>query len=367
LNSYLTSFFLSFFAFLCFSAGVNYYVDPGELFRHKTGEYERGIAASMLEGYNVTDVGTYSDRFVNKYFIAGLTHSKDIVVLGSSRGNLIRSSFFSGKSFFNDSLDGASVEDFLSIIRLYQKRQCLPSEVIFVLDPWLLNRYSDQHQWKLLQQEYHEMSATLGLQALDNRGGAGPAAYANAALGEYGELLSVGYLRSSLGVLWDHWSSHGWNGTFVQTKGPIDEKGGILADGSVVHTLKEKQTKTEHGHTFIPGPFRYMDNFLQMDPERVKVLETLIAYLKKNNVRVQLCLTPFQPAAYQFLLASPEYHIALETENYFRELASRFQLPIRGSYDPSVYDCGDKSFYDARHPDDACVERIFLPAHGKSL
>lgn len=102
-------------------AGVNYFVDPANLF-HST-QYVKGITDYLLEGKNVTGIYNCDDKLLQKYFIKGLKECPDIVVLGPSTTMGINSTFFNNKTLINSSLSSAFLEDILTIYRLYQKKR----------------------------------------------------------------------------------------------------------------------------------------------------------------------------------------------------------------------------------------------------
>src|SRR4051812_33200476 len=103
----------------------NIFVDPVHL--TDSGEYERGIAQLILSNKSVTNINHPNEEAYLIAYIDGLRERKDVLVLGSSRSKLIRSTAFAGKSFFNNSIGGAGLQDYLAIYDLYRRKGFKPS------------------------------------------------------------------------------------------------------------------------------------------------------------------------------------------------------------------------------------------------
>lgn len=135
---------------------TNYFVDPANLFysgniNNDSISYEQTIVNYLSEGFNVTNIDNYDERLFQKLFIESLNHSPEIVVLGSSRSQLIDDAIFKGKDLINNSVTGATIEDFLSIFNIIENKSFYPSKLILEMSPWLFNENNDQTRWKLLE------------------------------------------------------------------------------------------------------------------------------------------------------------------------------------------------------------------------
>ncbi len=71
--------------------GVNYFGDAAKLF---DSEYEKMMAAIVLNGNYVTNITDYDERIFQKELINGMNNSPEVLVIGSSRTMLINSRFF---------------------------------------------------------------------------------------------------------------------------------------------------------------------------------------------------------------------------------------------------------------------------------
>jgi hypothetical protein len=148
---------------------TNYFVDPANLFYsgNKSNDsisYEQTIVNYLREGYNVTNIDNYDERVFQKLFIESLNNSPEIIVLGSSRSQLIESSFFANKRLINNSVTGATIEDLLSIYNIYENKSYKPQKLIIELSPWMLNENNGQTRWELIGDEYNAMINKLALQ-----------------------------------------------------------------------------------------------------------------------------------------------------------------------------------------------------------
>src|SRR5690242_17467393 len=116
----------------------NIFVDPVHL--TDSGEYERGIAQLILSNKSVTNISHPNEEVYLTAYIEGLHERKDVLVLGSSRSKLIRSTAFPGKTFFNNSIGGAGLSDYLAIYDLYRRKGFKPSTIVIELSPWVLTK-----------------------------------------------------------------------------------------------------------------------------------------------------------------------------------------------------------------------------------
>jgi hypothetical protein len=155
---------------------VNYYVDPANLYRSDTytgtGEsYEKSIARYLTSGYNVTNVEMLDERLLQKFLILSRkAETVELAVLGSSRSQLLGSNLFPQKRIINNSVTGATIEDLLALINLYDSMNYKPSELIIELPPWYLNDNSGQTRWKSLESDYISFTGKLeGEKSMTNK------------------------------------------------------------------------------------------------------------------------------------------------------------------------------------------------------
>jgi hypothetical protein len=334
---------------------LNLVVDPIGLFhdRHQEREY----AALLLDGHNVIAGGGTNDRLVVRHYVAGLKQGFDVALLGSSRSMPIHAAAFPGRSFFNFSLGGAHVRDHIALYAMLRERQLPPRTLVLNLDPWLLNRNGANTWWVTLEPEYREGLATLvanSRAALLLDGVPVPRRYLRAA--------SLQYFRFSLLVVKDRLVQGPTGPPFTPTDRRYDTNFVQWADGSygwpeaarraTIPEIREAAIRYA-----MRGTANYLGGFTELDDRLQGLLEAFLRAVRRDGVRLALILTPYHPAAYPRLVASPRYRLVADAERYYRELASREGIPLVGSYDPSRHGFGEGDFYDASHATDAALEQ----------
>src|ERR1041385_7536359 len=116
--------------------GYNWFIDPVHL--RDSEQYEYGIARQILAGQRVTNISHPNEEAFIKFIVDGSKSRRDVLVFGSSRSKLIRADVFRSGSFFNNSISGAGLIDYLAIYDMYRQHRLTPSTVILELSPWIL-------------------------------------------------------------------------------------------------------------------------------------------------------------------------------------------------------------------------------------
>ncbi len=160
-KKYSLVYFLTLSSLITVVAGINFFVDPGNIFGNN--HYEETIAMLLVEGKNVANTNNYDQRLVQKIYINNITKPPEVVVLGASNSLEICSQNFPGRSLFNNSVSGASIEDYLAIYELYRERGFIPKIVIIGAVPWLFNKNNGLKWWTTLEEYYLSMMARLHL------------------------------------------------------------------------------------------------------------------------------------------------------------------------------------------------------------
>ncbi len=219
-------------------AGFNYFVDPANLF--KPIEYEREIASILLAKKNIVGISNFDERIMQRFYVNGLTSKKDVIVLGSSRSLQIGSELFPGKDFFNNSVSGASLEDYLAIYQLYRAKGLTPKTIILVLDPWLLNKNNGQHRWESLKLEYSDFLKNIS----DKKE---YFSFNNMFFRKYAELFSPDYFQESLKLFKAKMSSVETkrNKNLFATTDRYSESSIKLSDGSWIYSKAEREADND--------------------------------------------------------------------------------------------------------------------------
>lgn len=334
--------------------GVNYFIDPANLF--KSIKYEKGIAEILLKGLNVANISNWDERLVQKYYIEGLREKKDIVVFGSSRAMEINAQLFPEKKNFNNSVSGASIEDYIAIYGLYYTKNLLPSIIIIGLDPWLLNRNNEQGRWKTISKYYNFTLNRMKLKSTETYGD----------IAKYKELLSPSYFQHSIKRLFEiiKKPSAPKKGEYYQTDKTEADVPIKLFDGSYsyddkIRTMSVSEVKKKAISYATSKPIYSLGQFSKLDVDYIKLLESFIDLIKNDNIKVIFYLTPYHPYVYEYMINSNEYKIIQETQKYFEHLAIKKNIRLLGSYNPMDISLTEKDFYDGMHTKFSSVKKIF--------
>lgn len=336
---------------ILFVVFLNARVDPAHLFQEG---YERGIAELLLSRSNVANVSNYNDRLVQKFYIEGLHQGYNVTILGSSRAMAIHSYMVRGRTFFNHSVSGASLQDHVAILELYALHQLRMNTIIIELDPWLLNANNGQQQWLELSSEYHAAIRRLGLSPGRNNMN-DLDLFSDA--GRYFELISPSYFQES----WRIWllslrDPDSVPGDYYPTSEVVGQTAIRLSDGSLSPGIQERSAESPNVN--VQNAVITLRNFNRLDPDLKRLFETQILSLQDDGVTVLFLLTPYHPDAYEFLIQSLEYGMLVEAQKYFTEFAAAHGIILLGSYNPVEAGCTGNEFYDEQHPREECFERI---------
>jgi len=333
---------------------TNYVADPARLFSDDS--YEQGLATLWLRGENAANVVAYDERLAQKRYIAGLRQPKQIVAMGSSRALQIRSQLFGGYSFFNNGVNGASLEDFIAIYQLYRSWGLKPEAVILDLDPWLLNRNNGLPYWGTLAEEYSEAVRGWGVSAPP------PLLAQRLWLTRRSELFSPSYFQNSIKALAAN--NEGYYATRATSSSDVNIR---LSDGSLVYSSDYTDRPADVVRLAAIAyadidPVYGLGNFRELDPELGDLFKVFVRSMKQDGVRVVFLLPPYHPEAYTRLIQSNQYKIIVKAQGFFTNFAAQENITTLGSYDPAEAGCDEGDFIDGMHPDEGCMGKIFGPA-----
>jgi len=102
-------------------------------------------------------------------------------------------------------------------------------------------------------------------------------------------------------------------------------------------------------------------NDFKYDAVAISNLESFVSYLKDNDVKVTLVLSPYHPQLYQ--LMESRKPIFLELERWYRDFADENEIQIIGSYDGRKFGCSGEEFFDGMHPKSSCLNKLFINNH----
>jgi hypothetical protein len=336
--------------------GFNYFVDPVHLVH--PDRYEEGIARLVLQGNNVTNIWNPNEASYLRSFVAGLQSKKDVLVFGSSRSKLIRANSFPGMTFFNNSLSGGSLFDYMAIYELYRKKNLIPSMVIMELSPWILDR-ENLSVWKVFNGAGKDpVEALIDSAMVAGRETPGESIIPD----QLSELVSLGYFQTSFFTSLRSIISPapGENIYFEYHSGEIPVGETLLADGSAIYPERvqnkgQLQAVTADAISYGENPIGIPK---EMDHDRMRLLEGFVKLLSAEGVAVVFYLPPYHPRTYEMLSNSKRYGIIRDIQAYYKLVAEKDKITIVGSYDPGDVNLTEADFSDGSHPTESALGSI---------
>ncbi|MBI1911067.1 MAG: DUF1574 family protein [Deltaproteobacteria bacterium] len=354
-NKWFLSYVLLSSIFLIAVSMINYRIDCAFLFHNS--EFDTKAIDVLTKGKNIAGFINFDERHFQKSYIEKNTHKMDIIAVGSSRTLNLRKRAILGKrkekKFFNHSVSGASLEDYISIIGLYKEKGYMPSRVILGIDPWIFNRNKTQNKWKFLSPSYDKMIKEIyGVNAKatvqdDNR---------------FLQLLNVDYLKANI----MSWLNPKKNNPDFYIADDLSVDSYIKeSDGSLHYPYKIRFQKDEEtikkAREYVKFPVYLLENFGELS--NTVLFEDFVDFLRKKDVEVVFFLPPYHPLTYELLTTNPRYAIIRSAEAYIRNYASREHIKVIGSYDPNALGLKSKDFTDGMHIRDKGIEAIFKSLH----
>lgn len=336
---------------LAFLVSVNYYGDSANLFKPS---YENKIAEIIFDNHNATNVSNYDERKLQKEFVNRIDDRPDILVLGSSRTMLIRSTLFEGKKFINNSVSAASIEDLIAIYQLYKAKKILPKKIILCVDPWIFNKNNGKLNWKSLTKEYNSFSSgkeiTEKKEFILNR--------------KTKQLFSFSYFQASLSnlpsVIEEKMDSTALSLDPVASDDIYNVSSTKLVDGALSYSKEyreaSKKLVTIKAQSYIKVKLYAIEDFEEVSPEIFEEFDAFCQEILSNNIELVFFLSPYHPVVFEKL--KNEYEIVLEVENKISEYSKQNKIELLGSYDPLKLNVTGDGFYDGMHSKENTIKKI---------
>lgn len=329
MRRFLINSFLFLIPVVILLVSLNYYVDISNSFNT---DYSKKIAKILCRGDHVTNLTNYNDRICQKEVISCLQNVPETIVLGSSRGMLIRGEYYNSNSFFNHCVTSASVEDLIAIYQMYAVVGNLPKEIIVCIDPWYFEENTST-KWQAIADYYFDFKNTPNT--------------LNHNANTYKLLFSIANFQSNI------------KGLFSERKMIVPEKAiqkfndlnTLLNDGSLTYgSLYRNMTKRDRKiliQDYIDAKLKNKSKMREINDNKWEDFIQLINTLKKRGQDLSFILPPLHPLTYEKLGSS--LPIIDLTENKIEGLAKELNLPITGSFDPQNVGLDEHHFYDAIH------------------
>ena len=339
---------------LAIVASVNILIDPANIY--KNSNYEKGIAEILTKGNHVTNITNYNERLLQKKLIETGQFKPEILILGSSRIMEIGTDFFKGAKLMNNGVSMAVIEDDLAILNMYIKQGIKPNKIILGLDPWTLNDNNPENRWKFVyQSEYNEMLDRIGDEKNDKLKDYftfNP---------RYSEMFSFTYFQESLKAkIWNEKKSQG---AYYPTQTKTNNTFTKLTDGSISYDITYRSKTPEELKNQVVNYSESVFsssllNFNEVSSSKMKIIDQLILYCKKNEIEIELLLAPFHPYSYNLVVSKPKYCLIPETEIIYKNIANHHTIKLFGSFNPANLNFKDSVFFDEMHCNEWAMKKI---------
>jgi hypothetical protein len=296
----------------------------------------------------------------------GMLPKIDTLGLGSSRFYNVETSMFpAGTRFYNASVDGATIWDYVAIWEKFKQQGNIPKHLIIYVDTWNFNK----NTW----QKYRWISTLpLVIAFLDDYPGNTSlkmAAYAEWLTGsfyEFSDLFSPAVLKVSLQELSIHSKTGGLKSNYISSlrDRPLDFPA-WKNDGTHLFAQEDEQPKTlaqisEIGrNTGLGSMYVYMRDW-ETDANAIQLFNYLLSDTEKYGTDVLLVQPPFEQETFAVLKATPEYKDI--PAHYATIMQSLLQKHPNTSYcdvlNPEIAGCSPTEFMDSSHTFKPCAQKI---------
>jgi hypothetical protein len=340
---------LRIFLFCCFIllfsfALFNCFVDGLGLFRLKKGL--KYAAANLLDRKMVAGflVG-YGERELQRLIIEQYPKKRDMIIIGSSRNMLLRRRFIHGDiDFFNHSMAGVSLEDYMAIIGLYRIKDAVPRTVVLGIDPWVFNKNRGLPEWwRSISRYYEEMVVEINSREIKVN-----VTQPN----KYMQLINLDYTRAN----YEFFRS----GNKLYVTDTIDIDDFVREPDGSIHFPYKQRFKTDERTNPYPAdsmPIVYLNHFESLSG--FELFADFLRYLREKEIEVILLLQPFHPVAYKLFNDNPQCQIVISLEKYLKDFGLQNNIRVIGSYDPRRYQLGGKDFFDDTHGHEIVAKKVF--------
>lgn len=330
----------------------NYKIDSLGLFGNSN--YLSHAAKTLANGKMIAGLKDYDDRLFQELIIKNLQVKNDVIAIGSSRIMQLRKRFFLEDriNFFNHSVSGASLEDYIAIVGAYELiHGYLPSTVVLGIDPWVFNKYSGQNRWKTLSKYYNYEIEKIYNKKQNTTG--------NINTTKWKQLINYDYTISNIKFFKTLLKNK--DKTFYITD-TIDIDDSIKeVDGSIHYPYKSRNPNYDEvkktAISYTKGEVYSLTKYTTLSNR--ELFEDFIKYLQSKKVNVILFLPPYNPITYDLLIANEKYKYIQKAEQYLFTHASKQNITVKGSFNPHKYSFTNKDFFDGMHGHDGVAKKIF--------
>ena len=328
----------------------NYRVDSLGIFGNSN--YLLDGVKAITDGKIIAGLKNYDERKFQKLIIQNLNDKNDIIAIGSSRSLQIRKKFItSNKNFFNHSVTGAILDDYIAIIGAYEKiAKYLPKTIILGIDPWIFNKNSKHNKWKSIENCYNFELAQIYHQK--------PKKSIDINMAKWKQLINYDYTITNIKFFKTLLANNG-KAFYIANSTDIDDTIKDI-DGSRYYEYKRRYIKPnlvlKKAKKYTQGKVYLLSNYNKLS--NTKLFEDFIKYLKSKDINIIFYLPPYHPLTYDILSKNPKYKYIDIVEKYLKDFAKDMDIEVKGLYNPHIYNFKNRDFSDGMHSHDLVAKRI---------
>lgn len=216
-------------------------------------------------------------------------------------------------------------------------------------DPWLFNENNGQVRWKSISEDYYSFfdktiknNNKLDLYNFD----------------KFQQLISISYFQRSIKELPKIISGES---NPIPTLSQENTTNTRLLDGTISysnkHRLATQVVINQRAKDFINNvPIYSLGEYNEFSSNLVNQFKDLIDVIQNNNINLVFFLTPYHPMVYVEL--KEKYPLVHLSEQYINELATKKNIQVLGSFNPTNLQMDETYFYDGIHCKEVGIEKI---------
>ncbi len=359
---------------------VNLTIDPLSLINSKVGYTKSlAVASNMNNGMNSDKIdNSVDERMVKRLYIENYIQNctANTMALGSSRAAMISSDMLkNSNSLINLSVTGAELKEIVALYGLARSRGYIPEKLIISLDMWWLNaNYSGKRFNMSLTDAYDKyVTEVLGY----SKSGVNPLSVESRFKGETmdfysslktllsserdikSEMLSIHYFQNSLKyLLFDKTNSV----VSIMPSVKYTDNSMIRYDGSYCYPPSFRDASPSEVYERVLEAISISilgcEDYYELDPELSELLCDFLHSVQNDGVQIGIIMLPVHPALEFHMMCYDKYTVALSAEDYLREIAKEYAIPVVGSFSADKLGFGEDAFYDSLHVKDNNVATL---------
>lgn len=338
------------FLFLLIIGCFNYVVDPTgiyssriyyepvteKLFSSKYGLVLPGVNERHLKfGLALSDLSNFGCVILGSSHVMQISSVRNTGGIESKCGRLL-----------NLGVSGGSIEDvaIFSYRIIHNKNK--PKSVLIGVDPWTL-KFGMDFRYKVYKIYFEEMQKLLEFNLKSSSSSYFYDLAKNLINKEY-FIKSLIFLNvdKSVGVSYPH-SSFTYENGYIENVYLPD--GSLLYSNDFIENAKKSISKK--------GQYSYKLSEDAYHRSAVSFFTQIIELLRKNNIEVELIMTPYAPKVFREGETKVVSYLKV-VDRVVRDFSLRNNVNVYGSFFPSVMGCENHEFFDYMHPINECLNRI---------